>query len=1352
MPTSELESFLQDHLSTRWSPSVLPEGVTCDGVYLGDAAFAALEVVYLRGHAHTRIDDVRRTWRDRSARRATPVLVVHAYLEGGVGVADLVGLRDERPVRRHVALSQVERLVGEALDAVTTAEAEALLASLFTEQDDALVPGLRNEGLFAGYELDQRVPGRPDWDAAVARSQSLRGRRGIDLLRTLGWEATPHGSGSHLLREHGVQRAVAVLLEGDEVFDRRAVRFNASSPIEYGLALAQAQELTWVLAVQGDVVRLYAANPDVGVGRKGATATFTELSVRALADDRLGYLELLLSPAALRADGSVAEILKSSSDHATGLGARLRDRVYRDVVPRLAETIASRLHATDEAQLREAYHVTLVVLFRLLFVAYAEDRALLPYRLNTVYTRKALKTRARDYTAVMAEHGRVDHDPAATDLWHDLTHIWAAVSQGHREWGVPEYGGALFAAVDDRGRAIAGMQLTNAEIGPALVALLVDAGNDGTRGPVDFTALSVREFGTIYEGLLESSLSIAPSDLALDAQQNYVPARAGAEADVRAGQIYFHNASGARKATGSYFTKPFAVEHLIRTALDPAIDEHLARVGDTMDAGDEAAASAMFFDLRVADIAMGSGHFLLAAIDHIALRFSAFLVESPLPQVDAELTRLRETAFAGLEAVGVSALPEIDQATLLRRQVARRCIYGIDVNQIAVDLARLAVWIHTFVPGLPMSALDHGLVQGNSLTGIGTLDEALDVLTGSARGARGAAARAAGQISLFEEPMRAALDAAADVLGRVRRTAEATAAEVDEAEAAHAEALLLAEPARALLDAAVAGRLGMLDLPLLALSGAEAVMAAGRRADVSTRLRELEALHFPVTFPEVFQRAVPGFDVILGNPPWEEVTIESLDFWGMRFPGIKKLPSTTQAARLDELRSNRPDLEAEFQTQRRNVASLRACLLSGSYPGMGTGDPDLYKAFAWRFWRLISTAGRMGVILPRSAFLAKGSAPWRRAVVGCSRVEVVFAVNEREWLFTDVNPGWPIALVGVVKSGSRSTVRVVGPAASAVQFDAAVGGGGVELDSTAILASDVEACIPVVRDEADLRLFAQMLMHPALGSARDDFDVRPNTELHATNEGKRLFFTGQDSDTPVWNHLNVGHLQFLPTAGRFNSVQLSMVEEYLFERRSRTASRSDSPFRGMTRAWIQDPMTLATRTTRIAFRDVVHASNRRKVWISLIPRGAVLTNKAPYLVFARGDLAAQAYLLGMLSSIIVDWFGHLRMNLNLNFFIFNAIPIPKLDLKDPCSARVGELAARLAIGEPSGDYTPWDRFGEPIITPDARADASAEIDALAILLFGVSEELMAPLFRNQEQRRSAVLSHLNSWQAGGDGA
>src|SRR5690606_33652273 len=178
------------------------------------------------------------------------------------------------------------------------------------------------------------------------------------------------------------------------------------------------------------------------------------------------------------------------------------------------------------------------------------------------------------------------------------------------------------------------------------------------------------------------------------------------------------------------------------------------------------------------DIAMGSGHFLVAAVDHIEARLSSFLADHPIPGVINELQRLARVALDNLGELAEGV--EIEQATLLRRQVARRCIYGVDLNRIAVELARLGMWIHTFVPGLPLSFLDHNLVEGNSLTGIGTLEEAVDAIIPPKT--------PAGTKRVLQSDIRDLLKRAEPSLRRLAKTAEATAQEIRDARAAHHEA------------------------------------------------------------------------------------------------------------------------------------------------------------------------------------------------------------------------------------------------------------------------------------------------------------------------------------------------------------------------------------------------------------------------------------------------------------------------------------------------------------------------------------------------------------------------------------
>ena len=532
---------------------------------------------------------------------------------------------------------------------------------------------------------------------------------------------------------------MAVLLDETEVFDRPSARFGAVSPIAHGLTVATREELPWLVVLRGTQIRLYPARPDIGVGRKGQAETYTELDLALLSEEEAAYLTLLFAPSALDPGGTAGQILAASENFAVGLGERLRERIYDDVVPGLALAVAARMRPQSDADLTEAYHRTLLDP-----VPAAVPRLRGRPRAASLWPQPPVRQarhqdagprlrrrpgpglrRARDQFVGRHAHclgrSRRRQQPAGT-----CPPTTAACSPVTR-------------ASNPSGAALADLRLADAEFGPVLRALLVDMGEDGTQGPVDFRSLSVREFGTIYEGLLESDLSVSQTDLTVDANGSYLPAGPGERGRRPAGRSTSTTSPGSARPPAR--TSPSNSRSSICSTprWNPPSTRTWRGSATLLGRGDEAGAAEAFFDLRVADLAMGSAHFLVAAIDRIEAKFTAFLTEHQIPAVSDELTRLAQAARAALGEHADNV--EIETGALLRRQIARRCIYGLDLNLMAVELARLGIWIHTFVPGLPMSALDHNLVVGNSLTGIGTIDEVLDVLEPQRSPARTASSR-----------------------------------------------------------------------------------------------------------------------------------------------------------------------------------------------------------------------------------------------------------------------------------------------------------------------------------------------------------------------------------------------------------------------------------------------------------------------------------------------------------------------------------------------------------------------------------------------------------------------------------
>lgn len=1340
--TAFADAFLTARSPRRWSPPPgTPSGLLPQLFFLGEGDHA-LEVALATSQHRPRADDVRALWKLRQGRRPSPLLLVVAYEEHDrvrVTVCGAVG--ENPPLVGDLEPSQVERLAEAALAEMNRHAAVRLLVAMLPEVGSDL-PGLRNNGLLATQELRRGVPERHDWLDACMRGREVLSLRGRALVEQLGFSIEPLSVTSSVLKVRGANRAVAVFLDEGESFDASTERFG-TSPVSQALALADREGLPWVVLTRARQLRLYSARVDTGVGRKGRADTYVEVDLALLPEDHAGFLPLLFGAGALADRGTIEEILECSADFAAELGARLRDRIYFQAVPQLATAVARGAHPADpdEDELARAYEETLVVLFRLLFVAYAEDKDLLPYRTNSRYNDHSLKRLARRLAEWRAK-SPAPFDDQATDLWDDVRALWHAIEGGNTGWGVPPYDGGLFSddpRINPAGAAIATLSLSDAAFGPSLSALLVDVGPDGVVGPVDFRSLSVREFGTIYEGLLESRLSVAPGDLALDAEGNFVPTRRRDAVVVAAGDVYFHNRSGARKATGSYFTKPFAVEHLLDHALDAALEEHLASLRLLLEAGDEAGAADRFFDFHCVDIAMGSGHFLVAAVDRIEARLSGFLSLHPVPPVLAEIERLRSAAVAALGELADGV--EIEPASLLRRQVARRCIYGVDRNRIAVELARLAVWIHTFVPGLPLSFLDHNLVEGDSLTGIGTIDEAVTVLEPGS---------AAGRHSLFYEQLTAFVARAEKALRRLAAISETTTTEVSEARAAHLEALAAVEPAKDLFDLLVSVRLREAALPYGADEdriSAHPDLPAARAVATS-----LGSLHFPVAFPEVFLRERPGFDVIVGNPPWEEVTVEELGFWALRYPGLKSMSAGERRTEIARLRRHRPDLLEEYEVAVAEAEQLRALLLAGPYLGMGQGDPDLYKAFCWRFWQLDRDGGAIGVVLPRSALSAAGSAPWREAVLdGGTFDDVTMLLNSGGWVFDDAEHRYTIGLIAIRKGrGHAGAIHLRGPYASFGAYRAGMAKPPAEVATTDLRSWSEGASFPLIPTERALGVFLKLRQHPRL-DADDGWRARPVTEFHATNDKKLFVLDERDADDSMWPvYKGASFNLWEPDTGAYYAwAEPGEITEVLRRKRLRQHRTARSAFAEMPGDWVADRNTLPCLHPRIAFRDVTNRTNTRTVIAALVPPEVVITNQAPYLLWPKGDERDQAYLLGVLCSIPLDWYARRVVETHVNFHLFNAFPVPRPGRDDPLRRRVEEIAGRLAAVDRR--YAPWAKVvGVSVgsVKASEEEDLVPELDAAVALLYDLDDADLTHVFEtfhvgwHYEDRLEAALAHL----------
>jgi hypothetical protein len=465
---------------------------------------------------------------------------------------------------------------------------------------------------------------------------------------------------------------------------------------------------------------------------------------------------------------------------------------------------------------------------------------------------------------------------------------------------------------------------------------------------IDYKSLEVRHLGSIYEGLLEFKLKVADEDLTTQADkkgEKYIPLAAAkpkrgrkVEALVRKGEVYLSNDKAERKASGSYYTPDPIVEYIVEQTVGPVLAEKLEAMrpelrrvrktfdnevakataypvkkpsGETHDPRDFAAEKTYLahrelvdtlFDFRTLDSAMGSGHFLVEAVDFITDRMLTFLNQFPVNPVSFMLDRTRRNILDALNEQGVQVDPDkLTEVNLLKRHVLKRCIYGVDLNPMAVELAKVSLWLDAFTIGAPLSFLDHHLRCGNSLVGA-TFDD----LTVAVSGERQESGRRQQQMfSVDYEPL---LRAIRHVI-QVNQMADATAAEVKQSASEYGEARDELSGYQIVLDLLVAKHFGQPKAPGLLAHGNDLDLSSRDRflasladdkerklvhqVEVLARQADRRFFHWEIEFPEVFfgfadadgrriehkDKIAPGsagFDAVVGNPPYDVLAEKEL--------------------------------------------------------------------------------------------------------------------------------------------------------------------------------------------------------------------------------------------------------------------------------------------------------------------------------------------------------------------------------------------------------------------------------------------------------------------------------------------
>ena len=1248
--------------------------------------------------------ELRRLWESRKGRQPYPVvLLAPADDESRVRVA---GPQDARPVRELPA-GRVHELL-EASRSKAAREAASFLAREFSRLEEAVVPGLRVKDLLTPHFMRDRLR-RP-----INEQRLSSAVEGIASTSSIAWRSLFQGMGyqverlpqrGYLLRHDNAPIAVVHPHRDTSQFSR----LTDKGELPEGMVLADCGQhgAHWgILAAEGRY-RLFQRRPPVGP----ATGQYVEIDIRELERRDRAYLGLL-APESLKEKGWLTDWVVEAKDFGEELRKGLEERLVKDALPNIARGLGEYLESQgsdmrDREQLRQIEEAALTLVFRFMFLLHTEARGYLPIG-SAAYRPQSARQLAEDSRLALASLSR-----RATQRWDRLRTLVRMVRTGDRSAGVPAYNGSLFAADGFPGSALLERaEIADVYLAPALAAIAYETDKPDAPG-LDYAGLQIGHLGAIYEALLTLRLTRASEDLAYDAKLDlFRPIRVGEQPEVTRAQLYYQAETGGRKAGGVFYTRHEFVAHLLSHSLLPALDDHLVEVNRVAQQN-PTEATLRLFDFSVVDPAMGSAHFLTAALDMMADRIEIFLAEiGGLPGIAQLLSELSQ------DSGPIAQQPE--DGDLLRRLILKRCIYGVDVSPMAVEVANVTLWLASFVPGLALSYLGSNLKCGDAL--IGVADPSVVGASDS---------------PLFTgQTVRNAMERAAALQREQAAIPDRTPEEVKQSEELGARREQATAGLRTAFDLWLAEPLGLggarhtLELHADAMvERRESTEVRHIIAEAAEIARQYRFFHWPLEFPNVFHREFPGFDVVVGNPPWNEVNVEELNFYALREPGLKGITSLSERReRITELDLNHPEYRNEFDAQTIHSRVLQSFFASsGTYQIQGAGNRDLYKLFCERYCHLVRQEGHLGVVLPRTAFLAVGAKGFRQWLFGRASVKTLdFLLNAGRWAF-DMEPRYTVALLSAQRKTANelTTFRVTGPSSNLTDFLMSAQLVGVEIGVSSL---DENKALPLVPTQEHANVLARLRKGVPFSELQDPTKTRravAKESIHALqelNETTHRYLFSHTQGVPVWKGRSFDQYQ---PHGNEPAGYARWDDVLTFAHQKRR--RSPVFKRMFSTEVLADPKTHPMNHCRIAFRDVTNRTNSRTVLACLVPPRVPLTNSAPYLVVTGWLPLSQASLLGMMNSTPFDWLARRYVETHLNFYVLNMLTVPPPE-NTPWQ-RIGWLATRLScVDERFAEFAAEVGVEWGPLTDAQRNDMRAEIDALVARAYGLTKDELRFIF------------------------
>ncbi len=1102
-------------------------------------------------------------------------------------------------------------------------------------------------------------------------------------------------------------RAPVVIVPPEEELDKRSPTLSVERSLSPAFALQdylnQHEDALWGLVTNGKSLRLMRDNASL------TRPAYVEADLEQIFSNEdiasFAVLWLLIHRSRFgKAETPATDCaLERWREAGSKEGEAARDRLADQVQLALKSLGSGFLEANPDLQnqlksgevpLTDWFNELLRLVYRLIFLMVAEDRNLL-HAPNAKKDARKLYVEGYSLAHLRSQCVRRSSWDRHHDRYEGLKVVFGALTQGESKLALPALGG-LFA--QRKASRLDTAKLRNRAFMEALYRLAWLSDKSGIV-PVNWRAMETEELGSVYESLLELQPQLSEDGREL---------RFASEAAEQKGN--------QRKTTGSYYTPDSLVQALLDTALDPVLDKTEAEADDPAKA---------LLKLSVIDPACGSGHFLLAAARRIATR----------------LARIR--------AEGTPSLADFRHAL---RDVARCCINGVDRNPMAVELTKVALWIETVDPGLPLGFFDAQIRCGDALLGIfdlkvledGIPDAAYKPLAGddkdtakyykkanqdSTKG-QGGFDFGTGQAS-----MPAMKPLALDFSG-FRDLPEDTVEQIG------AKAMRFKElrKGQTFVRAAAAADLYVAAFLLPKVGGAPAGASARtvptteelwmalnqgkmRQAmvDAPKAARRARAFHWPLEFPDIMQRG--GFDVVLGNPPWDTMSPDYKEFFSVHNPDIRHMSPAEQKVAYDQLLAN-PIIEAQWDQYCADLyAAVHFIKSSGRYRlfaegNLGKGDFNVYRMFVETALAATKEGCVAAQFVPEGLYNGANATEIRKELYSAFRLEHLAGFENTKGIwFPKIDTRMKFCLYVAWKGEATSEFHASFRVNTSDKLQEFMSGGGLNIPVSVVeeFSPDAVAVMEfAAQSEVDIcsRMYA---LYPKFGTELEGLPYRHYMREVDMGTDRGLFSEGEEG-LPVFEGRMIDSYDYRAKGYVSGRGRSAVWEDFSFGGRKKIIQ----PQWRIIPEKIPEKLGGRTDRYRIGFGDVASPTNQRALIAALLPKSSVSGHKVPTIEFLDGAKRDTLLWLGVANSLVMDFLVRKKVSLTMSYTIMDSLPFPRDFSDTPASNEIVRRVCALCAAGPEMEEFCEQAVQDGILDgadsvtedPEQRAVLAAEIDAL----------------------------------------